>query len=95
MLSLASICPALFENLTNLLGIHKLAALGLRKPPFDLCGNSLTIGQHPILILLLNDGEGLIEHFFRAHAGTRSLIKYLLLLGFEFEDHRALHYAAR
>src|SRR5271157_116198 len=85
----ASVCPALFENLANLLYIYKFATLSLSKAFFYLSGNGLFFSQHPVLILILflNDGKGLVDHLFRAHAGAGSLIENFLLCGFEFEDH--------
>jgi hypothetical protein len=85
----APFCPAGLEDLNGLRGIHKLASFSLREALFDLSGKSIFVRQYPILIpmLILNDGKGLIEHLFRAHAGTNSLIEHLLLLGFELDEH--------
>jgi len=74
----------------RLLGINEFAPLCLCKPLRGLCGYGFFAGQHPVIIpiLLLNDGESLIEHFFGIHTRAGCPIDHLLLRGFEFEDHR-------
>jgi hypothetical protein len=88
----APICPAVLQHFDRLIGIHKVSPFRLGKALFDLGSEIRTIGKHPILIpkLFTNKVKGLVEHFFRAHAGPGSPIKHFLLFGFDFEDHGAL-----
>jgi hypothetical protein len=91
----APICTAVLKHLDRLIGIHKLSPFRLGKAFLDLGSEVRTIGQHPILIpkLLANEIKGLVEYFFRAHAGPGSTIEHFLLFGFDFEDHGALQWA--
>ena len=63
-------CPVLQKDLDRPIRVDEFATLGLREALGDMCGNGLSIGEHPVAIpiLLVNDSESLVEHLFRAHS---------------------------